>query len=60
MMRGHKAEYFWLMLSFAGWFILSCFTFGLGFFFLSSYTTMASAIFYRRLKGDIPTAAATL
>lgn len=59
MMRGHKEEYFWLMLSFTGWFILSCFTFGLGFFFLASYTTMASAIFYRRLKGDIPTAATT-
>lgn len=60
MMMGHKTEYFWLMLSFIGWFIISCFTCGLGFFFLSSYTTMASAIFYRKLKGDNTIIADTL
>ncbi|MDD4224032.1 MAG: DUF975 family protein [Candidatus Cloacimonetes bacterium] len=52
MMEGHKTEFFMLMLSFIGWFILACFTFGLGFLLLSSYTTMASTIFYQRLKGQ--------
>ncbi|MCB5247576.1 MAG: DUF975 family protein [Candidatus Cloacimonetes bacterium] len=53
MMEGHKTEFFMLMLSFIGWFILACFTFGLGFLLLSSYTTMASTIFYQRLKGQV-------
>lgn len=52
MMEGHKTEFFMLMLSFIGWFLLSCFTAGLGFLLLSSYTTMASTIFYQRLKGQ--------
>lgn len=52
MMHGHKGEYFWLMLSFIGWFIVSCFTFGLGFLLLQSYVSMSSAIFYKRLKGE--------
>ncbi|MGC9361909.1 MAG: DUF975 family protein [Candidatus Syntrophosphaera sp.] len=51
MMHGHKTEYFMLMLSFIGWFLLSCLTFGLGFLLLSSYVTMASAIFYNKIKG---------
>ncbi len=50
MMHGHKTEYFMLMLSFIGWFLLSCLTFGLGFLLLSSYMTMASAIFYGKIK----------
>jgi len=52
MMEGHKTEYFMLMLSFIGWFLLSCLTAGLGFLLLSSYSTMASAIFYQRIKGE--------
>lgn len=54
MMEGHKTEYFMLMLSFIGWFLLSCLTGGLGFLLLSSYTTMASTIFFQRLKGLVP------
>lgn len=57
LMRGHKGEYFWLLLSFIGWFIVSCFTFGLGFLLLQSYVTMSSAIFYKRLKGEAAIAA---
>ncbi len=52
MMYGHKTEYFMLMLSFIGWFLLACLTFGIGFFFLQSYTTMASLIFYQRIKAQ--------
>lgn len=52
MMQGHKSEYFWLMLLFFGWFIVSCLTWGLGFLLLQSYMTMASTIFYKRLKGE--------
>ena len=52
MMYGHKTEFFMLMLSFIGWFLLACLTFGIGLLFLSSYTTMASTIFYQRLKGQ--------
>jgi uncharacterized membrane protein len=51
MMEGHKTVYFMLMLSFIGWFLLACLTCGLGFLLLSSYTSMASVIFYKRLKG---------
>lgn len=51
MMFGHKTEFFMLMLSFIGWFFLACLTFGVGFLFLSSYTSMAATIFYQRLKG---------
>jgi uncharacterized membrane protein len=51
MMHGHKTEYFMLMLSFIGWFLLSCLTFGLGFLLLQSYMTMACTIFYTKLKG---------
>lgn len=54
MMSGHKTEYFMLMLSFIGWFVLSCLTFGLGFLLLSSYVTMASAIFYDKIQGMPP------
>lgn len=54
MMEGHKSEYFSLMISFIGWFLLACLTFGVGFLFLNSYVTMSSALFYQRLKGLTP------
>ncbi len=54
MMEGHKSEYFSLMISFIGWFLLACLTFGVGFLFLNSYATMSSALFYQRLKGLTP------
>ena len=54
MMRGHKTELFGLYLSFAGWFILSIFTFGIGFFFLAPYVRTAVADFYEDLKAGIP------
>ena len=54
MMEGHKSEFFSLIISFIGWFLLACLTFGVGFLFLNSYVTMSSALFYQRLKGLNP------
>ena len=54
MMYGHKTQYFMLMLSFIGWFLLSILTFGIGFLFLYPYITMASAIFYNQIKEFAP------
>ncbi|MCB5245358.1 MAG: DUF975 family protein [Candidatus Cloacimonadaceae bacterium] len=51
MMQGHKTEYFMLMLSFIGWYLLSLLTLGIGFLFFNSYVTMASTIFYQQIKG---------
>ncbi len=50
MMNGHKTDYFMLILSFLGWGILSVFTLGIGFLFLSSYVNMSKTIFYQRIK----------
>lgn len=47
MMMGHKGEYFVLMLSFIGWALLCCLTFGSGFFFLAPYVLMSQQLFYR-------------
>lgn len=52
MMRGHKMDYFLLMLSFIGWAILSIITLGLGFFFLLPYVYTTTAHFYEDLKAE--------
>lgn len=52
MMKGHKLELFWLYLSFIGWFILCCFTLGIGFFWLVPYTSASLAAFYEDVKQD--------
>ena len=52
MMKGHKFDLFWLILSFIGWLILSCFTFGLGFFWLIPYMQTSIASFYEDVKAD--------
>lgn len=51
MMRGHKWDLFVLDLSFIGWILLCCLTFGLGFILLQPYIDTAHAEFYRNLKG---------
>lgn len=51
MMKGHKYDYFWLELSFIGWYILSVLTLGIGFLWLLPYAQCASAAFYNDLKG---------
>lgn len=52
MMQGHKADLFWLCLSFIGWIILSCLTLGIGFFWLQPYMSASMAAFYESLKAD--------
>ena len=52
MTDGHKAELFWLFLSFLGWMVLSFFTLGIGFLFLYPYMQSALAHAYEDLKQD--------
>jgi uncharacterized membrane protein len=51
MMKGHKFDLFYLYLSFIGWIILSCITFGIGFIWLVPYMQLSIAAFYNDLKG---------
>lgn len=50
MMEGHKADLFWLDLSFIGWSILCSFTMGIGNLWLNPYTKASRASFYRNLQ----------
>lgn len=50
MMHGHKAELFFLRLSFIGWFILGMITV-VGFIFVLPYYQTAEANFYLELRG---------
>ena len=52
MMKGHKYDLFYLYLSFAGWFILSMLTLGIGFFWLIPYAQTAQASFYQDVKAE--------
>jgi uncharacterized membrane protein len=49
MMDGHKLDLFLLDLSFIGWSILAALTLGIGNLWLSPYSSMAHASFYRML-----------
>jgi len=50
MMDGHKSRLFMLQLSFIGWLIVSCLTFGIGFLWLNPYYHLTMANFYEDLK----------
>lgn len=52
MMSGQKGRLFSLYISFAGWFILSILTFGIGFIWLEPYVQASTAAFYEDLKGE--------
>ena len=52
MMKGHKFDLFWLMLSFIGWGILGFLTLGIGYIWLSPYMTTSVASFYEDVKAD--------
>ncbi len=52
MMKGHKMELFWLILSFIGWAILCCLTFGFGFIFLLPYFHSTMAHYYEDIKAE--------
>lgn len=52
LMDGHKMDLFILGLTFLGWEILACLTFGIGFLFLNPYMNAAYAAFYRSISGQ--------
>lgn len=49
LMKGHKWEYFTLLLSFIGWMILGLFTFGILYFWLVPYMTVTECNYYNEL-----------
>ncbi len=53
MMDGYKLDFFWLQLSFIGWFLLSALTIGIGFFFLLPYMYVSYANFYKKVSKNI-------
>lgn len=52
MTNGHKAELFYLFLSFIGWIVLSLLTLGVGFLILSPYMQTTLAHYYEDLKKE--------
>jgi len=52
MTNGHKAELFYLFLSFIGWIVLSMLTLGVGFLILSPYMQTTLAHYYEDLKEE--------
>ena len=50
IMKGHKWEYFCLMLSFIGWVLLAPFTLCILFFWLIPYIGVTGALFYDSIK----------
>lgn len=52
LMDGHKAELFFLELSFIGWDLLAVLTLNLGHLFLNPYKNAAHAAFYRQLQEE--------
>ena len=51
LMTGNRGKYFVLQLSFIGWAILACLTFGIGFLWLTPYITISTIFFYEALAG---------
>ena len=52
MMKGHKADLFYLHLSFIGWGLLCILTLGIGYLWLMPYTMSAQACFYEGIKAE--------
>ena len=52
MMKGHKFDLFWLILSFFGWGFLCLFTFGIGYLWLVPYMDTSISAFYEDVKAD--------
>ena len=52
MMDGHKAELFFLDLSFIGWSLLAAITLNLGNIALNPYKNASHAAFYRQLQKE--------
>ena len=49
LMKGNRGNYFLLELSFIGWSILACFTFGIGLLWLVPYIQVAIVCFYEKV-----------
>ena len=54
MMDGHKLDYFFLQLSFIGWYIVGAICLGIGVLWVNTYREASNAIFYEHIKG-VPT-----
>lgn len=52
MMEGHKMDYFLLILSFIGWYILGILSLGIGFLWINPYISRTLAFFYEDLKSE--------
>ena len=52
MMKGHKFDLFFLMLSFIGWIILGAFTLGIAYMCLVPYMSATLAAFYQDVKKE--------
>ena len=52
MMEGHKADLFWLYLSFIGWALLCILTLCIGYFWLEPSVTSTMANFYEEVKAE--------
>ena len=50
MMDGYKLDYFVFTLSFIGWQLLACITFGILYIFVFPYMTVAQMIYYDKLR----------
>lgn len=55
MMAGHKWELFVLQLSFIGWFLLCCITFGIAAIWVYPYYLTTIAAFYDKVKSEAKT-----
>ena len=52
-MQGHKWAWFWLPITFIGWFFLGALSFGIGYLWIMPYLQVALVIFYEDLAGNI-------
>lgn len=52
MMKGHKADYFVLILSFIPWFLLGIITLGFAFIYIEPYMQMTFLNFYDKVKEE--------
>jgi len=52
IMRGHKMQYFLLILSFIGWFLLGLITLGIGFIWIYPYITATTVAFYDAVRNE--------
>ena len=53
LMKGKKGKLFCLQLSFIGWILLSCLTFGIGFLWVGPWMSAATAAFYESIKDEV-------